>query len=114
MEKAKLAKHEFGIMNLSPELNQRYDSYEPEKYNCISVPDDCIEPLLEKLKHIEFYWHTLERPGKGLAYSGITLIPPSSMRSFIELLEGACGTEELRSLLLKAKEEGKFVIHFGI
>ena len=109
-----MAKHEFGIMNVSPKPNERYDSYEPEKYNCISVHDDCIEPLLDKLEQIECYWHTLERPGKGLAYYGITLIPPSSMESIIELLEGDPGTDGLRNLLLKAKEEGKYVIHFGI
>ena len=71
-----MAKHEFGIMNVSPKPHERYDSYEPEKYNCISVHDDCIEPLLDKLEQIESYWHTLERPGKGLACYGITLIPP--------------------------------------
>ena len=109
-----MAKHEFGIMEVSPKMNERYDSYEPEKYNCISVHDDHIEPLLAKLKNIDFYWHTLERTGKGLAYYGITLIPPCSMRGFIELLEGTVGTDELRELLLKAKEEEMFIIHFGI
>ncbi len=109
-----MAKHEFGIMDIPPKSNERYDSYDPEGYHCISVPDDCIEPLLDKLTHIGSYWHTLRQPGKGLAYYGITLIPPSSMRQFIELLEGASGTDGLRDLLLKAKEEEKFVIHFGI
>jgi hypothetical protein len=114
MEKTEMAKHEFGIMNTPPKLNERYDSYDPEKYNCISVPDDCIEPLLDKLTQMESYWHTLEQPAKGLAYYGITLIPPSSMRLFTELLERASGTDELRDLLLRAQEEEKFVIHFGI
>lgn len=109
-----MAKHEFGIMNVSPKLNKRYDSYEPEKYDCISVHDDYIEPLLEKLAYIECYWHTLDRLEKGLAYYGITLIPPSSMEQFIDCLEKKTGTEELIKLLLKAKEEEKFVIHFGI
>lgn len=44
-----MAKHEFGIMNVNPKPNKRYDSYEPEKYDCISVHDDYIGPLLEKL-----------------------------------------------------------------
>lgn len=109
-----MASHKFGIMNLSPELNERYDYYEPEKYDCISINDDYIEPLLEKLACIECYWHTLERPERGLAYCGINLIPPSSMEQFIECLEGKVGTAELIKLLSKAKEEEKFVIHFGI
>ena len=33
---------------------------------------------------------------------------------FIEILEGTAGTEELRNLILKAKQENKFIIHFGI
>jgi len=109
-----MAKHEFGIMKVAPRLNKRYDTYEPEKYKCISVDDDYIEPLLERLSQIDCYWHSLERPEKNLAYCGITLIPPSSLQRFIELLEGTVGTEELRSLLMKAKEEDKFIIHFGI
>ena len=109
-----MAKHQFGIMSLSPKLNERYDSYEPEKYDCIPIHDDYIEPLLEKLACIQCYWHTLERPERGLAYCGITLIPPSSIEQFVECLKGKVGTEELIKLLLKAKAEKKFVIHFGI
>lgn len=109
-----MAKHEFGIMKVAPRQNKRYDTYEPEKYDCISVHDDYIEPLLERLSQIDCYWHSLEHPEKNLAYCGITLIPPSSLKRFIELLEGTVGTEELISLLMKAKEDEKFVIHFGI
>ncbi len=109
-----MAKHEFGIMKITPKLNERYDTYEPEKYDCISIHDDFIEPLLDKLAHIDCYWHTLDRPEGGLAYCGITLIPPSSLEQFVVLLDGTIGTDELKSLLLKAKAEDKFVIHFGI
>ena len=109
-----MPKHEFGIMENPPQINERYDVFEPEKYACISVDDGLIAPLLDKLSLIECYWHTLERPGKNLAYYGITLIPPSSMEQFIEILEGVAGTEELRSLLFRAIEEDKYVIHFGI
>lgn len=109
-----MAKHEFGIMKITPKLNERYDAYEPEKYDCLSVDDDYIEPLLEKLSIVDCYWHTLKQPGKGLAYCGITLIPPSSIWKFVELIEGNIGTEELKSLLVKAREDNNFVIHFGI
>lgn len=109
-----MAKHEFGIMNVKPKPNKRYDSYEPEKYDCISVHDDYIEPLLEKLAVLECFWHTLDRPEKNLAYCGVTLIPPSSFNEFIEILDGTIGTEELRRLILRAKQEEKFIIHFGI
>ena len=109
-----MGKHEFGVMRIKPKPNKRYDTYEPEKYDCISVHDDLIEPLLDKLSVIDCYWHTLERPEKGLAYCGITLIPPSSMEQFVSLLDGNAGMDELKSLLLKAKAEDRFIIHFGI
>mgnify|MGYP003300177947 CR=1 FL=1 len=109
-----MAKHEFGIMNVNLKPNKRYDTYEPEKYDCISVHDDYIEPLLEKLAVLDCFWHTLDRAEKNLAYYGITLIPPSSFDELIKILEGTAGTEELRKLILKAKQEDKFIIHYGI
>ena len=64
--------HKFGIMKKAPKQSERFDVYVPEKYDCISVNDDDIEPLLEKLSQIPCFWHTLERPEKNLAYCGIT------------------------------------------
>ena len=109
-----MAKHEFGIMKTAPMPNKRYDAYEPEKYNCISVCDELIEPLLDRLSVVDCYWHSLEQAEKGLAYCGITLIPPSSMEQIVSLLEGNAGIDELKALLIKAKAADKFVIHFGI
>lgn len=109
-----MAKHDFGIMKTDPVEDKRYDEYEPEKYNCISIHDNHIEPLLNAFSQIECYWHTLARPEKGLAYWGITLIPPSSLDAFLIVLDKADNVEELKGLLNKAKQEGKFVIHFGI
>ena len=60
------------------------------------------------------YWHTVDKTGKGLAYCGVTLIPPEAMDGMI----GAMGdTEEiapLRELLMEAKQQDKFVIHYGL
>ena len=74
-----MAKHEFGIMPVAPQPGERYDQYGPWKYGCISVDDDYLEGIIEKLTSIDFYWHALSVEGKGLAYCGITLIPPSSL-----------------------------------
>ncbi|HYE10263.1 MAG TPA: hypothetical protein VEF53_08785 [Patescibacteria group bacterium] len=41
-----MAKHEFGIFETEPEPGKRYDEYSPEKYDCITIHDDYIEPLL--------------------------------------------------------------------
>jgi len=40
-----MAKHEFGVMESAPVSGKRYDDYEPQKYNCISVDDVYIEGI---------------------------------------------------------------------
>ena len=109
-----MANHEFGIMQIPPQNGQRFDAYEPEKYDCISVKDDYIENILEKLSDIDFYLHTLDVSCKGIEYTGITLVPPSSMQQFISVIEIAPELLELKNLLLKALNENKWIIHFGI
>lgn len=111
-----MAKHEFGIMKNKPMNKDRFDESEPNKYNCIQVDDDFIEPILTDLQSIDCYWHTLEVAGKGLAYCGITLIPPESMDILIKILSRQNNLEytDLISLANQAKEENKYVIHFGI
>lgn len=101
-------------MENNPPQGKRFDSYEPEKYSCISVNDDYIAPLLEEISGIEFYWHTVDFKAKGLAYYGITLIPPESTEQLISVLDKNPQLANLKELLTKAKQENKFIIHFGI
>ena len=109
-----MANHEFGIMQIPPEYGKQYEDFEPEKYNCISVNDDYIESVANDLNNIDFYWHILDVSGKGLAYCGVTLIPPLSMQKFISVIENNSKLNELKELLSKALNENKWVIHFGI
>ena len=109
-----MAKHEFGIMQTAPCHGKRYDTYEPHKYNCISVDDICLENIAADLNNIDFYWHTTDNEGKGLAYCGITLIPPCSVNDFIDVIKEADGLSELYELFKKALNENKWIIHFGI
>ena len=109
-----MAKHEFGIMKQPPQKGLRYDAYEPEKYNCISVDDDLIELLDPKLTHMHAYWHSLDVPGKGLAYCGITLIPPESLADVLRACAETDGLQALELLLQQAQKEEKFVIHYGL
>lgn len=106
-----MAKHEFGIMQSPPIKGVRYDEYEPEKYNCISVDDDFIEGILEALDEIDFYWHTLDVKGKGIAYCGITLIPPESLEAFIGVIKDI---PELKQLSETALKQSKWIIHYGL
>ena len=109
-----MSRHEFGTMRIAPEKGIRYDRYEPQKYNCISVDDDDLMPLLERLGRIRCYWHTLDRPEFGLAYCGITLIPPESLDVFLEAVWDQPALSDLAALLKQAEGTQSFVIHFGI
>ena len=109
-----MAEHEFGMMDKAPAHGERYDNHEPEKYACISVDDDWIEPLLPKLNGIDFFWHSLDVPGKGLAYCGITLIPPESMEAVVGIIEETPGLGNLKKMLVEAKAKNRFVIHYGL
>jgi len=111
-----MAKHEFGIMQKEPSAIERFDTYEAEKYHCIAVHDDFIEPILTDLQALDCYWHTLQRPEKGLVYYGITLIPPQSMDGFLRVLCSQHKEEyiPLIALINEAKENNRYIIHFGI
>jgi hypothetical protein len=109
-----MAKHEFGIMQTPPPAGKRYDEYEPEKYGCISVNDDYLEDIVGNFDHIDFYWHTLDVKGKGIAYCGITLIPPTSIKAFMDVIEDVTELAELKELSEKAYIENKWIIHYGL
>ena len=109
-----LARHEFGIMQNAPKPRKRNDEYDPQKYNCISVDDDYVEKIDAKLNNIDFYWNTLDGPAKGIAYTGVTLIPPSSIQAFTAVIKDIAELSELKDLLKKALVENKWVIHFGL
>ena len=74
----------------------------------------CQYIILELWK--DCYFHTLKTKRKGLAYCGITLIPPESMERFREILlmKDRIEYTELISLLDKGIKENRYIIHFGI
>lgn len=109
-----MATHEFGIMPEAPAEGQRFEKYEPEKYHCIRVDDAEIERLLPETLGLELYWHTVDCAGKGLAYTGITLIPPVSLPKLREAVRRQDGMAELAALLRRAERENKWVIHYGV
>ena len=109
-----MAKHEFGIMQNAPEKEKRYDEYEPQKYNCISVDDAYLENILSKFDDIDFFWHTTDVKGKGLAYCGVTLVPPESTQAFADVIASIPELADLKTLCTKALEQNKWIIHFGL
>lgn len=109
-----MAKHEFGIMTCDPKAQERYDAYEPKKYECIAVDDALIEAIAPEWSGMDTYWHTVDYPAKGLAYCGITLIPPVSVQAMSMRTGEHKDFEPLRELLRQAAAENRFVIHFGL
>lgn len=109
-----MAKHEFGIMESDPVKGHRYDEYEPQKYDCISVDDEYIECIEAELVALKCYAHTLDVPIDGLAYCGVTLIPPEAIEQFISLIESQAEMDNLRNLLREALKKNRFVIHYGL
>ena len=109
-----MAVHEFGIMAEEPAKGQRYEEYEPKKYHCIAVRDEEIERLLPETMGLEFCWHTVDCPGKGLVYTGITLIPPATLPMLRQIVRRQRNMAELAALLKRAERENKWVIHYGI
>lgn len=110
-----MAKHEFGIIKTFC-FHDEYRDYEPEKFDCISIDDEYIEPLIEKLTELDTFYFTGKRPQKGLNYYGITLIPPESLAVFQKILrqEGQPMFWPLSEKIDEAIGQNRFMIHFGI
>ncbi len=95
-----------------------------EKYHCISIPDNVNDDWGDDLLKIKTYYHSHNRPDIGLARCGVTLIPPNSLDEFIFLVDkktsskytqdSSANIDKLLKLLVKAKNEDKYIIHFGI
>ena len=109
-----MLKHQFGLMMADLEPEQIFEEYEPDKYDCIAVDDEYVQAVAEKLAGVRVYWHSLDRPESGLAYHGITLIPPESMAEVIEAVRDVPEMRRLMEMLVVAERERKFVIHFGV
>lgn len=111
--------HEFGLIDEIGNQNN-FEGYTPRKYNCISVDDDLINSFYESLSIMKTFFHSLDRPEYGLAYSGITIIPPESLSLFFDIVTSSIffkESSELAELALKIKQatdEKKYIIHYGV
>lgn len=115
--------HEFGIMDQFEE-NKGYYEYEPEKYNCISVDmklvDYVIDNYTEEWAKIKTYLSVSSQTFYGLDESGVTIIPPESLKLFRDIMIDAnskISSTQLIHLIHKIEKAiryGKYLIHFGI
>lgn len=118
-----MAKHDFGILDQFEE-NIWYQEYEPEKYNCISVDMDVMDEVFgvyrEEIEQIKAFACISTQPICGLEESGITLIPPYSLKSFCDVITRANRQLQSHQLILlidkiqEAIKNDKYLIHFGI
>ncbi len=106
--------HQFGIIDSFSERLEDYIEYEPEKYNCISVEDDCFLSVCSKLKNLKTINPSTEEFTTDLCWYGITIIPYTSLEEFISVLENDDIFSELIFLLKKAYDNKKYVIHYGV
>lgn len=106
--------HAFGIMPQPPQPGRRCDDYAPERYVCAWAEDDVLSEAAEAISGAECYWHTLDRPEKGLAWYGVTLVPPESLPALLAALEDRPALQPVSRLLRQAERAHQFVIHFGI
>ncbi|WP_411241322.1 short-chain dehydrogenase [Niallia circulans] len=105
--------HEFGIIE---NFNKQYvyNHYTPDIYDCIPVNDDFIQELIKPLAMMKTYFHTSERLANGLAYYGITLIPPESLPFFLDIVASKKSGEliDLARKITAAQEAEKYMIHY--
>lgn len=115
--------HEFGIIDDIDDITGKfYESYAPGKYQCISVDDEVILSLMKRLSLMRTYFitFTLNRPEYGLAYHGVTIIPPESLTTFLDVVLSTDNLKkyedinELGEKIIQAKNENKYMIHYGI
>lgn len=115
--------HQFGIIDCISEYKE--NEYEPQKYNCVSVDGDFIDEISpksfgDKMKNLNTFVNNIHTPYKDLAYCGITLIPPSSLKDFLDILlaeNTLYKSNELTKVINKisnAIKVNKWVIHYGV
>jgi hypothetical protein len=105
--------HDFGIIT---DDKIEYKDYEPAKYGCVEVDEDALDNIAIQFKDIDTFWHSRLRPNYGLAYWGITLIPPRSLGAFKAIFEATenLAFAEVVTVINNAIAQNKWVIHFGV
>jgi hypothetical protein len=111
---------EFGIIDNFDKDKYYPEKYEPDRYGCIAICDDALNDWFHPFSETNTYCQTYSRPWKGFDRYGVTLIPPESLSSLIEIMLTKTKSEfmndalEIVNLLKEAKANEKFVIHYGI
>lgn len=118
-----MANHKFGIINQFKN-DKMYCDYEPQRYNCISVDmrlmDYIIDNHIAELRKMKTFLSVSSNVFYGIDESGITIIPPESLKLFRNIIidvNSKIKQTQLINLINKidnAIEGNKYLIHFGI
>lgn len=109
--------HEFAILQGVPAAEDEYDCTMLRWLVSVGVEDEVLESIRERQQFIPTFYGSLKRRGKGLAYYGVTLVPPDSLAAFQDVLEFGDvekAVMELIALVKLAREQNCYIIHFGI
>ena len=108
---------EFGIIN-DFDYDRDYSEY-IEGGQLVCIGDEALDFWDDDFHHIKTYHYSYDRPSFGLMRHGISLIPPKSLRAFLDIVindrreEYKYELEALRELIIEAIEKDRFVIHYG-
>lgn len=114
-----MPRHEFGTIK-DFDKDKDYSEYKPDDFNCISVDDELVLGFMKYLKNLKTYHHSFNKKSTGFAYNGVTIIPPQSLMLFYDIVTTSNRFRKsdelanLGSLILSAKKDNKYLIHYGI
>ena len=107
--------HNFCILETPPKDGEVFE-FDLERYaRRVDVEDDLLATVAETWMDVPCYWNAKGNGmQKGLAYYGITLIPPASAAKIVSHIQGQAEFAQLSAFLQTAVQEEKYVLHFGI
>ncbi len=68
-----------------------------EFYRCVAVPDDIVNEWILPVRHIPSFTCSLRRLFSGINHYGVTLLPPESIGTFLEIVKPYGGRSPWRS-----------------
>lgn len=106
--------HHFGIIENIDDIKENGYNFQEKKQ--VSIHDDIMNEFSGDLLSMKTFWENLDHPALGLAYFGVTLIPPESLSTFLDatIKQKMDEYSDLANLIIKANENNKWMIHYGI
>lgn len=114
-----MKKHSFAILE-NFDKTKEYSLADLDNLSHIKVDDTLVAPLNTYIKNMKTYHISFDNPSKNLNYKGITIIPPSSLMFFYDIVttlnqfKKSKELTALQGIIIDSKRYEKPLIHFGI